>query len=185
MLLGRHSSNELLINLVIMVEVAGRLSFKILADILSYPGALLQDRLIITDFTSLSVTDLTLKQSEQSYEVVSSCWVPTSVTSSCCSSIKWLALRVVNLPTDVKYLLNLLAIATRSSVLLSALAVLFRDMQRFITFQIALVFPWLLRICSLTYIFSASLSSFLTSCLKNRQPFQQSLSFDLIAFLLQ
>ena len=43
---------ELLINLVMTVIVADRLSFKILAAILSYSGDLLLDRPLTTDPTS-------------------------------------------------------------------------------------------------------------------------------------
>jgi hypothetical protein len=47
---------ELLTNLVITGTVVGQLSFKTLAEILSKPGALLLDKLLITDSTSFSLT---------------------------------------------------------------------------------------------------------------------------------
>ena len=48
--------NELLIKLVIIGRVTGKLSFRILAVTLSYPGALFDDRLPIIFPTSFSVT---------------------------------------------------------------------------------------------------------------------------------
>ena len=60
-----------------------------------------------------------------------------------------------------------------------------RDMHRFKIFQVAFVFPLLLAISFLTWIFSASLSSRFTSCQKKRYPFQHSLSLVWMAFLSQ
>lgn len=60
-----------------------------------------------------------------------------------------------------------------------------RDVHRFKIFQVVFVFPLLLAISFLTWIFSVSFSSHFTSCRKKRYPFQHRLSLVWMAFLCQ
>ena len=161
---------------VIVVSVQGRQSFRILEDILSIPGALLDGSLLITFSTWLSVTWWSSNKSGLTLEDICKGVGTSRFTLSPWCKAKSLAFWAVVLPTEVKKSFNLLANPVRSSEAIEVSWCL-RGRHQLMIFQNELEFPLLFRIWVLTWTFSAIWISLFTSWRKNLYLFQWRGSF--------